>query len=448
MNPQEEDKCVSDISETVSSELENVMGGEGATHTAPDSDSTTSSADSTDDSVSTDTGKKSKRRSRRSKLLTKSGRLSRVVDWINEHSPISRLDRYIIKKFLGTYFFSIALIISIAVVFDFNENVDKFLQHDATMREIVFDYYMSFIPFYSNLFSQLFVFIAVIFFTTKLADNSEIIAMLSTGTSFRRLVRPYMISAALIAIMNYSLGAYVIPKGNVKRVNFENRVKNRGRQDLASNIQLEVDSGVIAHIDRYEDSQKMGYNFTLDKYENKKLVKHLEATTIQYDTLSYEPNHWIITGYRTRDLQGLREKIASGNKLDTIIKMQPQDLLISRDMEMTLTSPELDKYIEHQKARGFANIQKFEVEYWKRGSTACATFILTLIGVSLSAKKRKNGMGIALGIGLALILAYIMFQTVASSLAVNANVPAIIAVWIPNFVFAFIAFYYYKKAPR
>ncbi|MCQ2256598.1 MAG: LptF/LptG family permease [Bacteroidaceae bacterium] len=374
--------------------------------------------------------------------------MTRAMEWLSEHSPVSRLDRYIIKKFLGTYFFSIALIISIAVVFDFNENVDKFLQHDATMQEIVFDYYLSFIPFYSNLFSQLFVFIAVIFFTTKLADNSEIIAMLSTGTSFRRLVRPYMISAALIAIMNYSLGAYVIPKGNVKRVNFENRVKNRGRQDISSNIQLEVDSGVIAHIDRYEDSQKMGYNFTLDKYENKKLVKHLEAMTIQYDTLSYEPNHWIITGYRTRDLQGLRENIASGSKLDTVIRMQPQDLLISRDMEMTLTSPELEKYIEHQKARGFANIQKFEVEYWKRGATACATFILTLIGVSLSAKKRKNGMGIALGIGLALILTYIMFQTVASSLAVNANVPAIIAVWIPNFVFAFIAFYYYKKAPR
>lgn len=392
--------------------------------------------------------KQKKRRGKRLRMRSKSGKMTRAMEWLSEHSPVSRLDRYIIKKFLGTYFFSIALIISIAVVFDFNENVDKFLQHDATMQEIVFDYYLSFIPFYSNLFSQLFVFIAVIFFTTKLADNSEIIAMLSTGTSFRRLVRPYMISAALIAIMNYSLGAYVIPKGNVKRVNFENRVKNRGRQDISSNIQLEVDSGVIAHIDRYEDSQKMGYNFTLDKYENKKLVKHLEAMTIQYDTLSYEPNHWIITGYRTRDLQGLRENIASGSKLDTVIRMQPQDLLISRDMEMTLTSPELEKYIEHQKARGFANIQKFEVEYWKRGATACATFILTLIGVSLSAKKRKNGMGIALGIGLALILTYIMFQTVASSLAVNANVPAIIAVWIPNFVFAFIAFYYYKKAPR
>lgn len=368
--------------------------------------------------------------------------------WMQEHSPVSRLDRYIIGKFLGTYFFSIILIISIAVVFDFNENIDKFLRYDAPMNEILYDYYLNFIPYYSNLFSQLFVFISVIFFTTKLADNSEIIAMLSTGTSFKRLVRPYMIAAAIIAVINYGLGAYVIPIGNVKRVKFENRYKNRGRQNFSSNVQLEVDSGVIAYIGRYEENAKMGYEFTLDKFENKKLVKHLQAMTIQYDTLSYEPYHWIITAYQTRDLQGRREVIKSGGKLDTIIKITPQDLIASRDMEMTFTTPQLRTYIDRQKARGFANIQKFEVEYWKRGATSFATFILTIIGVSISARKRKNGMGIALGIGLALILTYIMFQTVASSMAVNANFPALIAVWIPNIVFAFIAYYYYRKAPR
>ena len=370
------------------------------------------------------------------------------LTWLSDHMPVSRLDRYIIGKFLGTYFFSIVLIISIAVVFDFNENIDKFLQHDAPLSEILFDYYLNFIPFYSNLFSQLFVFIAVIFFTTKLADNSEIIAMLSTGTSFKRLMRPYMIAAAIIAVLNYGLGAYVIPRGNVKRVRFENKYKNRGRQDFSANVQLEVDSGVIAYIGRYEDTQKRGYDFTLDKFENKKLVKHLQAAYIQYDTLSYEPYHWTMTGYQTRDLQGAQEIIEHGSRKDTVIKITPQDLLISRDMEMTLTSPQLTEYINRQKSRGFANIQQFEVEYWKRGASSFATFILTIIGASISARKRKNGMGIALGIGLVLILAYIMFQTVVSSLAINANFPAAIAVWIPNFVYAFIAFYYYKKAPR
>ena len=380
----------------------------------------------------------------RSQSATKTSFFQRMARYI----PLSRLDRYIIGKFLGTYFFSIVLIISIAVVFDFNENIDKFLKYNVSIEEIIFDYYLNFIPFYSNLFSQLFVFIAVIFFTTKLADNSEIIAMLSTGTSFRRLMRPYMISAAIIALLNYGLGSYVIPVGNVKRVKFENSYKNRGKQDLSVNVQLEVDSGVIAYFGRYEESHKMGFEFTLDKFENKKLVKHLQAMTIQYDTLSYEPYHWIITNYQTRDLQGRKEIIQSGSKLDTIIKIMPQDLLASRDMEMTLTTPALKTYIDRQKSRGFANIQKFEVEYWKRGATSFATFILTIIGVSISARKRKNGMGIALGIGLALILTYIMFQTVVSSLAINANFPALIAVWIPNAVFALVALYYYKKAPR
>ncbi len=388
------------------------------------------------------------RRQRHSSLRSRIHQRSSAFRWLTEHSPLSRLDRYIIGKFLGTYFFSIVLIISIAVVFDFNENIDKFLQHDAPMKEILFDYYLNFIPFYSNLFSQLFVFIAVIFFTTKLAENSEIIAMLSTGTSFARIVRPYMISAAIIALLNYGLGSYIIPRGNVKRVKFENKYKNRGRQDFSANVQLEVDSGVIAYFGRYEENMKMGFDFTLDKFEDKKLVKHLQAMTIQYDTLSYEPYHWIITSYQKRDLQGMREVIQNGSKLDTIIRIQPQDLMASRDMEMTLTTPELDTYIERQKARGFANIQQFEVEYWKRGATSFATFILTIIGVSISARKRKNGMGIALGIGLALILTYIMFQTVTSSLAIKANFPAAIAVWIPNFVFAIVALYYYKKAPK
>ena len=392
--------------------------------------------------------KEQQKRTHRRSLRSRVGRKSSAFKWLNDHLPISRLDRYIIGKFLGTYFFSIILIISIAVVFDFNENIDKFLQHDAPMEEILFDYYLNFIPFYSNLFSQLFVFIAVIFFTTKLADNSEIIAMLSTGTSFARLVRPYMISAAIIALLNFGLGSYIIPKGNVKRVRFENRYKNRGRQDFSANVQLEVDSGVIAYFGRYEESLKMGFDFTLDKFENKKLVKHLQALSIQYDTLSYEPYHWVITSYQTRDLQGMREVIQSGNKLDTIIPIQPQDLMASRDMEMTLTTPELSTYIDRQRERGFSNIQQFEVEYHKRGATSFATFILTLIGVSISARKRKNGMGIALGIGLALTLTYIMFQTVTSSMAINANFPAAIAVWIPNFVFTLIAIYYYKKAPR
>ena len=180
---------------------------------------------------------------------------NKIKDWCDENNPVSRLDRYIIGKFLGTYFFSIALIISISVIFDFNENINKFLQNNAPMKAIFLDYYVNFIPYYSNLFSQLFVFISVIFFTTKLADNSEIIAMMSTGVSFKRLRRPYMRSAPLICALTFILGAYVIPECNVVRVKFENTYKRkRDFQTFTSNVQMEVDSGVIAYIGRYEDT--------------------------------------------------------------------------------------------------------------------------------------------------------------------------------------------------
>lgn len=371
-----------------------------------------------------------------------------VRNWWRDHGIFSRLDRYIIGKFLGTYFFSIALIISVAVVFDFNENIDKFLSKNAPMHAIIFDYYVNFVPYFSNLFSQLFVFIAVIFFTTKLADNSEIIAMMSTGVSFKRLMRPYMISATFIAIMTFILSAYVIPEGNIKRVKFENQYKRRVQITYTENVQLEVDSGVIAYIGRYEDTQKMGYEFTLDKFENKKLVKHLQAITIQYDSVAPEPYHWILSNYQTRDLQGMREILQTGMRLDTIIKMEPQDFLITKGQQETLTSPKLRRYIARQKERGFANIKEFEVEYWKRGASAFAAFILTIIGASLSARKRKNGMGVTLGTGLALSFTYILFQTISATFAIQADFPPILAAWIPNIIYSFIAYYCYKKAPR
>ena len=372
----------------------------------------------------------------------------KFADWWALHKPISRLDRYIILKFLGTYFFSIALIMSISVVFDFNENIDKFLAKNAPWKAIWLDYYLNFIPYYSNLFSQLFVFIAVIFFTTKLADNSEIIAMMSTGVSFKRLMKPYMISAAVIALLTFVLGAYVIPKGNVKRVKFENTYKRKRVTTFATNVQLEVDTGVVALIQRYEDRNKMGYSFQLDKFRNKVLISQLRASTIQYDTLSETPYHWILRNYTIRDFGGMREVITQGAQTDSIIKMEPSDFLITKGQQETMTSPDLREYIEKQKQRGFADIKAFEVEYYKRGASSFAAFILTAIGLSLSAKRRKNGMGIALGTGLTLTFAYILFQTISASFAINSNVPPILAVWIPNIVYIIIAFFFYRKAPK
>lgn len=359
---------------------------------------------------------------------------------------IRKLDRYIIVKFLGTYFFAIALIISIAVVFDINENIDKFINNNAPVKAIVFDYYMNFIPYFSNLFSPLFVFIAVIFFTSKMAENSEIIAMMSTGMSFKRLMRPYMISAAIISALTYGLGAYVIPKGNITRLDFEDKYRKKKKQDFVRNVQLEVDSGVIAYLGRYDGKSNTAYSFSLDKFVDKKLVSHLTAKRAVYDTASV--HKWQLRDYMIRELEGMREKITTGNQLDTIIKMQPQDFLIMKGQQQTMTSPELKEYIANQKRRGFANIKEFEIEYHQRIAMSFAAFILTAIGLSLSSKKVKGGMGMNLGIGLALSFSYILFQTVSATFTVNGNTPPIVSVWIPNILYAIIAVYLYRKAPK
>ena len=360
--------------------------------------------------------------------------------------PLKKLDWYIMKKFLGTYLFSIALILAIAVVFDFNEKQDKFMSHNAPWEAIIFDYYLNFVPYFANLFSPLFVFISVIFFTSKLAENSEIIAMFSTGMSFKRMLRPYMLSAAIIAVATFFLGAFVIPKGSVTRINFEDKYYKQRKMNTARNIQLEVDTGVIAYIDRFENYSNTGYRFSLDKFNGKQLVSHLTARSITYDTASV--HRWTVKDYTIREMEGMKEHISKGARLDTTLFMEPADFLIMKNQQEMLTSPQLSEYIDRQRQRGFANIKEFEIEYHKRIATSFASFILTLIGVSLSSRKSKGGMGLHLGIGLALSFSYILFQTVTSTFAVNGNMPPIVAVWIPNILYSFIAFYLYRKAPK
>ena len=375
-------------------------------------------------------------------------RFLKVLKYLNPLRYIKRLDWYIIKKFVGYYFFSIALIITIAIVFDFNDNLSKFTEYHAPARAIIFDYYANFVPYFANLFSALFVFVAVIMFTSKLAGNSEIIAMLASGVSFKRLLRPYMITCIFLSALSYTLSAYVIPHGTVIRQNFETMYKNKKKNTSAENVQLQVDRGVIAYIQHYDNNSKKGYGFCLDKFQEKKLVSHLTASEIQYDTISDSKYHWKLTNWKVRRLQGMKEKITSGMNKDTLITMEPTDLVYSKGQQETFTSPELKDYISKQINRGSGNVVQYKVEYHKRIASSFASFILTIIGVSLSSRKRKGGMGKALGLGLALSFGYIMLQTVCATFAIQANFPPMLAAWLPNFIYAFVAYFCYRKAPR
>lgn len=357
---------------------------------------------------------------------------------------LKKIDWYIIKKFLGTYVFAITLIIAISVVFDINEKIDKFLQPEVALRAIVLDYYMNFIPYFINLFSPLFTFIAVIFFTSKLADNSEIIAMLASGMSFRRLMLPYAISAGIIASITFVLNSFIIPPANITRIDFQNKYIKNKKVDYERNIQLEVEPGVIAYFNSYEANSNMGYRFSLDHFKDKKLVSKLIANSIKYDSLY----HWTIIDYMIRDFDGMKETITKGSRKDTTLTIVPSDFLISVNDCETMTTPELSVYIDRQQKRGIANIQMFAIEYHKRFAAVMAAFILTTIGASLSSRKIKGGMGLNIGIGLALSFSYILFTTVTSTFAINGYVSPMLAAWIPNIVYVFIAIYLYRKAPR
>ncbi|GHV57518.1 membrane protein [Bacteroidia bacterium] len=357
---------------------------------------------------------------------------------------LKTIDWYIIKKFIGTYVFAMLLILSISVMFDFNERVDKFIRNGAPTHAIIFDYYLNFIPYFANLFSPLFVFIAVIFFTSRLADHSEIIAMLASGISFDRLMRPYVISAALIAVTTFLLNSFVIPPANITRNDFHDKYIRPIKTTYSSNIQLEVEPGLIAYFDRFDSNTSTGDRFSLEQFENKELKSRITARQIVWDS-AY---HWTLKDYVIRDFSGMKEQTSTGEKIDTIIAIIPSDFMVSRYDFEQMTTPQLKTYIDRQKKRGIGNIQEFEIEYHKRYAMALAAFILTIIGASISSRKVKGGMGLHIGIGLLLSFSYILFMQVSSSFAISGLTSPFIAVWTPNIIYAFIAAYLYKKAPR
>ena len=354
------------------------------------------------------------------------------------------LDRYIIKKYLGTFFLSIVLIVSVSVVFDLTEKIDDFSDHNAPVSAIIFDYYMNFIPFFANLLTPLFAFISVIFFTSKMAYNTEIIAMLSTGMSFKRLIVPYFIAAILIGLMSFVLGGYVIPSSNKTRLDFQDKYFRKFRSEMVLNMQLELEPGIIVYIERYEQTQNRGYHFSLEKFDGKKLISRTTARYIMMDSLY----HWHLTDYKKRDFNGMYEKLTEGERLDTVLKLNPKDFFVTGQDASQMTNSQLHQYLKRQKERGIPGSQMFENEYNNRFAAPFAALILTLIGVSLASRKVRGGTGLHLGFGIALSALYVLFSTVSSTFALNGSMPSLIAIWLPNIIFATTGIFLYLKAPK
>jgi len=359
---------------------------------------------------------------------------------------LKKIDLYILKKFLGTFFFSLALIMSIAVVFDLTEKIDDFMEKGAPLEAIVFDYYKNFIPYFANLFTPLFVFISVIFFTSKMAYNTEIIAILSSGVSFRRLMFPYFLGSLIISVFSFYLSGYVIPPANKVRLRFENRYVKKRRETGQKNIHMQIEPGVFVYMGNYYSYNDRGEYFDLEKFDGKQLKMKLSSRSIKYDTTT---GHWILRYYVLRELfDDEHQKITTGNKMDTVIAIKPSDFKEERNYYEMMTNDQLSNYIEEQRRRGVGNVEEFLIEKYKRIANPFAAFILTLIGVSLASRKVRGGMGLHIGIGITLSFTYIMFMTVSTTFAVNGDMAPLLAVWLPNIVFMMIGIFLYIKAPK
>ena len=353
------------------------------------------------------------------------------------------IDIYITKKFLGTFFYAIALILSIAIVFDVSENLDEFISKDIPGKVIIFDYYMNFIPYFANLFSPLFTFIAVIYFTSKMAYNTEIIAILSSGVSYPRLMRPYLTSALILAGFSFILGNYVIPPANKTLNNFRFKYIDQNRIVSERNIHRQIEPGVYIYMQSFNASN-VGYHFTMERFEGAKLVEKLTANNIRWDN---DSKKWIINNYWKRIIYKDHEEFEKGYKIDTTLNMSPDDYKMTKNEMETFTTPALKKEIKLMKMRGVNSVE-WEIEKHRRVAGPFSAFILTIIGAGLASRKIKGGLGFHLGLGLLLSFSYILFMQISTVFAISGNAPPIVAVWIPNLGYSIIAFFVFRWAAR
>ena len=343
------------------------------------------------------------------------------------------LDIYIIKKFLGTFFYAISLFIVIVIIFDISENIDDFLEKDAPLSEIIFSYYLNFVPYFINLFVYLFTFISVIFFTSKLASNTEIVAMLSGGVSYYRFLRPYFVAAIFLAIMSFYLGNFLIPKTNIKRREFKDRYMENLDQDKDRNIHLKIGPQTYVYIENFNSSTNTGIKFSLEEFDGNKLVYKLMADLLRWDSTA---NLWKVDNYNIREIREIQETLIKGRQMDTIFNLKPSDLYEKKEDFEEMNYWELRDRIEEEKLKGSVKAKTYEVEKHKRIAAPFATIILTLIGVSLSSRKMRGGIGMHLGLGIVFTFTYILFMQVTMVFATYGDLSPFLAAWIPNLIFA------------
>ena len=357
---------------------------------------------------------------------------------------IKKIDWYISKKFLLTFFFAMLLIMVIVIIFDLSEKIDDFVKNEAPLKEILFDYYLNYIPYFINMFSSLFVFITVIFFTSRLAANSEIIAILSCGVSFHRMMVPYIVTAVLIALLSIGLNLFVIPNSNATRIDFEAKYVKRHNNYNLRDIHYQISPGQFVYIESFSRWNNTAYKFTIEDMDGHRLVRKVSAESAVWDTTldGWHMRKVLIRDYTT----GLKDHTVYKDEADTVIALKLKDLFNNEKTVETLPIGPLNELIRRQKLRGDANVMFASIERLRRLTMPFSALILTIIGVSLSARKRRGGIGWNIGIGIALAFSYIFFMRVSEMFVYTDTLPPGIALWLPNVLYAIIAYFLYKRA--
>ncbi len=358
---------------------------------------------------------------------------------------IKIIDWYIIKKYLGTFVFTLGIFTVIIVIFDVSEKLDDFLKHEAPLSEILFSYYAGFVPYYLNFLSPLINFIAVIFFTAKMADQTEIVPILSGGVSFKRFLWPYFIASSVVFLVTLIFNLFIIPETNGLKIDFENVYVSPKSDNSKLYTHMQIDKNTYVYIENFDNNQKIGYKFSLEKFSGYDLKEKLIADKISWDSLK---SKWIIENYSTRTVDGLKETMTSGLRKDTTLDMRPKDFEIYDNIYQAMNMRELNERIEKEKTRGTGVMRDLQLEKYQRFVYPLSAYILTLMGVSLASRKVRGGVGLPLGIGIFLSFAYILFIRFSSMFALKGGLSPMIAVLIPNIFFGLLGLYLLKKAPK
>ena len=359
-----------------------------------------------------------------------------------------KLDIYIIKKYLTTFLFVVLIFLLVAAIIDFSEKVEKFVESGITRKEIFIDYYPSFMFFIAGLLWPLLNLIAVIFFTSRMASNSEIISIFNAGVSFRRLMVPYLFTTALIAGFHYVGNHYFIPDGNKTMMHIihtyidQNLDKGKTRD-----VHMFVNPDTKIYVNYFRKRDSTARKFRLERFSEGELVYLLKANTAEW---LGPPGKWRLRSYEIRTFNGAKEElvIGKGKEIDTTLNLRPEDFVDYKEQQNMMNTPELKAYIANQKRRGVGNTKKYEIELYRRSAESVTIFILTIIGMSIAGRKVRGGLGIHLILGISICGIFIFLSRFAIVFATGQAIPALLGIWLPNIVFAALAVYLIVKAQK